>query len=59
MWADEPKRNGHRTIALVDPAGVTLWSRQGRELTRVLPRLREAQQAQVPPVVLLDGESVI
>lgn len=39
--------------------GVTIWSRQGKELTRVLPDLSEALQRQVPPGVVLDGESVI
>jgi ATP-dependent DNA ligase len=38
---------------------VTLWSRQGKELTAVLPDLAEALAAQVPPGVVLDGEAVI
>ncbi|WP_235564379.1 ATP-dependent DNA ligase [Arthrobacter sp. Soil762] len=38
---------------------MTLWSRQGRELTRVLPDLAAALGAQVPPGVVLDGEAVI
>ena len=38
MWA-EPKWDGYRTVALADPAGVTLWSRQGKELSRILPEL--------------------
>ncbi|GLU60955.1 ATP-dependent DNA ligase [Paenarthrobacter ureafaciens] len=58
LWA-EPKWDGYRTVALVEPAGVTLWSRQGKELTRILPDLVSAMEAQVPPGVVLDGEAVI
>lgn len=58
MYA-EPKWDGYRTIALINFDGVTLWSRQGKELTRVLPDLAAALGAQVPPGVVLDGESVI
>ncbi|WP_255527692.1 ATP-dependent DNA ligase [Paenarthrobacter sp. YJN-5] len=39
--------------------GVTLWSRQGKELSRIFPELRAAVQARVPPGVVLDGEAVI
>lgn len=35
----EPKWDGYRTIALINFDGVTLWSRQGKELTRVSVRL--------------------
>jgi len=55
----EPKWDGYRTIALINFDGVTLWSRQGKELTRVLPDLAAALGAQVPPGVVLDGEAVI
>jgi len=55
----EPKWDGFRTIVLSDIEGVTLWSRQGKELTRILPELCAAVQAQVPPGVVLDGEAVI
>jgi hypothetical protein len=48
-----------RTVALVQPNGVTLWSRQGKELTGVLPDLTLAIHDQVPPSVVLDGEAVI
>lgn len=48
-----------RAIALINFDGVTLWSRQGKELTRVLPDLAAALGAQVPPGVVLDGEAVI
>ncbi|MFE4079217.1 hypothetical protein [Paenarthrobacter sp. YIM B13468] len=58
MWA-EPKWDGYRTVAPVDPAGVTLWSRQGKELSRIFPELCAAVRAQVPPGVVLDGEALI
>lgn len=43
----------------MQPDGVTLWSRQGKELTRILPDLAAAIQEQVPPGVALDGEAII
>ncbi|UKA52269.1 ATP-dependent DNA ligase (plasmid) [Arthrobacter sp. FW305-123] len=48
-----------RTIILSDVSGVTLWSRQGKELSRILPELCAAVRAQVPPGVVLDGEAVV
>lgn len=58
MWA-EPKWDGYRAIVLNDSDGVTLWSRQGKELSRIFPDLCAAVWAQVPPGVVLDGEAVI
>lgn len=55
----EPKWDGFRTVILSDVDGVTLWSRQGKELSRILPELCAAVRAQVPPGVVLDGEAVI
>lgn len=55
----EPKWDGYRTIAFVSPGGVRLYSRQGKEFTRVFPDLAAALEAQVPPGVVLDGEAVI
>ncbi|WP_353748064.1 MULTISPECIES: ATP-dependent DNA ligase [unclassified Paenarthrobacter] len=48
-----------RTIVLSDSEGVTLWSRQSKELSRLFPELCAAVRAQVPPGVVLDGEAVI
>lgn len=39
--------------------GTSLWSRQGKDLTRYFPDLREAIEAHVPPGCVLDGEAVI
>nr|WP_254106708.1 hypothetical protein [Arthrobacter sp. 68b] len=47
----EPKWDGFRATAFIEADRVTLWSRQGKELTRVLPDLAEALAAQVPPVI--------
>ena len=58
LWA-EPKWDGYRTTAFIEAEQVTLWSRQGKELTRILPDLGEALADQVPPGVVLDGEAVI
>ncbi|MFP3581354.1 ATP-dependent DNA ligase [Arthrobacter sp. SIMBA_036] len=55
----EPKWDGYRTIVLNDADGVTLWSRQGKELSRIFPELCAAVRGQVPPGVVLDGETVI
>lgn len=55
----EPKWDGYRAIVLSDSDGVTLWSRQGKELSRIFPELCAAVRAQVPPGVVLDGEAVV
>jgi ATP-dependent DNA ligase len=55
----EPKWDGYRLCALAGADSVSLWSRQSKELTRYLPDLREAIEAQVPPGCVLDGEAVI
>lgn len=48
-----------RTIVLNDSDRVSLWSRQGKELSRIFPELCEGVRVQVPPGVVLDGEAVI
>jgi ATP-dependent DNA ligase len=58
LWA-EPKWDGFRTTAFNDGGTVTLWSRQGKELTRILPDAAAALAEQLPPGVVLDGETVI
>lgn len=55
----EPKWDGYRACALVGAGGVSLWSRQGRELSRYFPELLEALAGQVPPGCVLDGEAVV
>ncbi|WP_309138348.1 ATP-dependent DNA ligase [Paenarthrobacter sp. CM16] len=48
-----------RAVLVVDAESVTLWSRQGKELTRVFPDLAAAAAAQIPPGCVIDGEAVI
>lgn len=53
----EPKWDGFRLLLVVDD-DVTLWSRQGKNLTRAFPEL-VAAAAQLPRGVILDGEAVV
>ncbi|MEV7649056.1 ATP-dependent DNA ligase [Arthrobacter sp. NPDC089319] len=55
----EPKWDGYR--AVISRAGdeTSLWSRQGKNLSRYFPDLVEAAGEQLPPDCLLDGEAVI
>lgn len=55
----EPKWDGYRACALVGASGVSLYSRQGKDLSRYFPELLEALARQVPPGCVLDGEAVI
>lgn len=55
----EPKWDGFRIAAVTSEAGVTLWSRQGKDLTRYFPDLAAALQEQVPPGCVIDGEAMI
>lgn len=55
----EPKWDGYRCVAIHDDHGVTLWSRQGKELTGYFPELAEAVASDVPPGCVVDGEAVI
>lgn len=54
----EPKWDGFRLLMFVDE-DVTLWSRQGKNLTRGFPELVAAAADQLPPGVILDGEAVV
>lgn len=54
-----PKWDGYRLCALAGSGGVSLWSRQGKDLTRYLPDLQKAIEDEVPPCCVLDGEAVI
>lgn len=55
----EPKWDGYRLCAFVGTGGVSLWSRQSKDLTRYFRDLQAAIEAQVPPGCVLDGEAVI
>ncbi|WAH99733.1 ATP-dependent DNA ligase [Arthrobacter sp. MMS18-M83] len=55
----EPKWDGFRACALVDLRGVSLWSRQSKDLSRYLPELVSALEQQVPSGCVIDGEAVL
>ncbi|GAB3283431.1 ATP-dependent DNA ligase [Sinomonas notoginsengisoli] len=55
----EPKWDGFRILIAVDEDGASLWSRQGKDLTRTFPDLAQAAAAMVPPGFLIDGEAVV
>jgi ATP-dependent DNA ligase len=55
----EPKWDGYRAVGIRDNNEATLWSRQGKDLTRYFPELVEAIASQVPPGCVIDGEAVI
>jgi ATP-dependent DNA ligase len=55
----EPKWDGYRACALIGASGVSLYSRQGKDLSRYFPELLEALAGQVPPGCVLDGEAVV
>ena len=55
----EPKWDGYRACALLGAGGVSLYSRQGKDLSHYFPDLVEALAWQVPPGCVLDGEAVI
>lgn len=55
----EVKWDGFRAVFLVGAAGVSLWSRQGKDLSRFFPDLVAAAAGQIPPGCVVDGEAVI
>jgi ATP-dependent DNA ligase len=55
----EMKWDGFRAACLVEPGGVSLWSRQGKDLSRFFPDLVQAVAGEVPPGCVVDGEAVL
>lgn len=55
----EPKWDGFRAAVTVTESGVTIWSRQGKDLTRYFPDLMAAFTEHVPPGCVVDGEVLI
>ena len=53
----EPKWDGFRAVIVCD-AVVSIWSRQGKDLTVAFPELVEAAGEQLPKGALFDGEIV-
>ena len=54
----EPKLDGQRVIAIVEPSGVTLTNRRGGEITGSYPELAGLADALAPHSAVLDGEVV-
>jgi len=56
-WLYELKFDGYRVLVIRDE-GVSLISRQGRDMTAAFPEVAEAAR-KLPPGTALDGELVI
>ena len=54
----EPKLDGQRVVALVEPSGVVLTNRRGGEITGTYPELAGMASALAPHAAVLDGEVV-
>jgi bifunctional non-homologous end joining protein LigD len=57
-WMWEPKLDGYRALAFVDPKGVQLRSRRGLELAADFPRVAAELEKQAVRTMVLDGEIV-
>jgi ATP-dependent DNA ligase len=55
----EPKWDGYRALIARDGDDTSIWSRQGKDLSRYFPDLIAAAARQLPPGCLVDGEAVI
>jgi ATP-dependent DNA ligase len=55
----EPKWDGYRLVVVRNGPDVSLWSRNGNDLTDRFPDIAAATATQVPPGTVLDGEVVI
>ncbi len=54
----EPKLDGQRVAASIEPSGVVLTNRRGVEITGTYPELAGMAQALAPHAAVLDGEVV-
>ncbi len=55
----EPKWDGYRLVIFRGDDTVTLWSRQGKNLTQAFPDLADAALEQLPDGCVVDGEAVV
>lgn len=55
----EPKWDGFRLVVVRNDLTVSLWSRQGKDLTAAFPDLANAAAQQVPAGFVVDGEAVV
>lgn len=58
-WVFEIKYDGYRLIADRNPAGATLWSRNGNDLTETFPEIGRAIRGLPFDGTILDGEVVV
>lgn len=58
-WCYEPKWDGFRVLVFRDGDQLVLQSRNGKELGRYFPELRDALRAEVATRCVLDGEVVV
>ncbi|HZM34174.1 MAG TPA: DNA ligase D [Burkholderiales bacterium] len=58
-WLYEVKHDGYRMLARIDPDGVRLYTRSGKDWTAKLPHLRESVEALKLENTWLDGEIVV
>ncbi|WP_102191256.1 ATP-dependent DNA ligase [Microbacterium aurantiacum] len=56
--AYEPKWDGFR-MCCVRGSSTSLWSRQGKDLSRAFPEILDAASAQIPEGMIVDGEVVL
>ncbi|EMY35004.1 ATP dependent DNA ligase [Arthrobacter crystallopoietes BAB-32] len=55
----EPKWDGYRAVLSREGEEASIWSRQGKDLSRYFPDLVAAAAEQVPSGCVLDGETVV
>jgi ATP-dependent DNA ligase len=55
----EPKWDGFRASVTATETGVTIWSGQGKDLTRYFPDLAATAREQIPAGCVIDGEALI
>ena len=55
----EPKLDGYRLVIFRAEGRSSLWSRQGKELTKYFPELESAAAEMIPDGCVIDGEAVV
>lgn len=55
----EPKFDGYRAVIFRDGESTSLFSRQGKDLTKYFPELVAAAAEMIPPSCVVDGEAVV
>jgi bifunctional non-homologous end joining protein LigD len=58
-WVYEEKYDGYRILAVKDAGQVTLWSRNGKDLTRSFSGVARAIASMPAKTIILDGEIAV